>query len=59
MDQFNSKNYPIYANFLDKLAKDRSPPGQAAYGSIVHPLTTNAFALNDNKTSRHAAKRNR
>ena len=22
MDQFNSKNYPIYANFLDKLAKD-------------------------------------
>ena len=22
MDQFNSKNYPIYAKFLDKLAKD-------------------------------------
>ena len=22
MDQFNSKNYPIYANFLNKLAKD-------------------------------------
>jgi myo-inositol-1(or 4)-monophosphatase len=24
VDQFNSKNYPIYANFLDKLAKDLS-----------------------------------
>jgi len=22
VDQFNSKNYPIYANFLNKLAKD-------------------------------------
>ena len=22
MDQFNLKNYPIYANFLNKLAKD-------------------------------------
>ncbi len=22
MDQFNSKNYPIFANFLNKLAKD-------------------------------------
>jgi myo-inositol-1(or 4)-monophosphatase len=22
MDQFNSKYYPIYANFLNKLAKD-------------------------------------
>ena len=26
MDQFNSKNYSIYANFLNKLARDLTKP---------------------------------